>query len=110
VALRFSDLSRTDLPHRVAVWTPHAIRRLVLGDCATEAATLLHEVQPLARTEVLRNGLIMTPARGRAETASATRGKAAVTAIALGPAGDDLANGFDAVRDFVRSEIYETSE
>lgn len=110
VALRISDMSRTNLPRRVAVWTPHAMRRLVLEDCVTEAATLLHEIQPLARTEVLRNGLIITPARGRAETASDTRGKAAVTAIALGPAGDDLAKGFDAVCDFVRSEIYETSE
>jgi hypothetical protein len=110
VALRISDPSRTDLPRRVAVWTPHAMRRLVLEDCVTEAATLLHEIQPLARTEVLRNGLIMTPARGRPETASVTRGKVAVTAIALGPAGADLAMGFDAVRDFVQSEILETSE
>jgi hypothetical protein len=109
VALRITDPSRTDLPRRVAVWTPHAMRRLVLEDCATEAAALLHEIQPLARTEVLRNGLIMTPARGRAETASVTRGKVAVKAIALGPAGDDLAKGFDAVRDFVQSEVDETS-
>ncbi len=110
VALRISDPSRTDLPRRVAVWTPHAMRRLVLEDCVTDAATLLQEMQPLARTEVLRNGLIMTPARGRPETASLNRGKVAVKAIALGPAGDDLAKGFDAVRDFVRSEVYETSE
>lgn len=110
VALRISDPSRTDLPRRVAVWTPHAMRRLVLEDCVAEAASLLQEMQPLAQTEVLRNGLIMTPARGWPETTSVTRGKVAVKAIALGPAGDDLAQGFDAVRDFVQSKIYETSE
>lgn len=110
VALRISEPSRTDLPRRVAVWTPHAIRRLVLEDCVMEAAALLNEMQPLAQTEILRNGLIMTPARGQPETASIIRGRVAVKAIALGPAGGDLAKGFDAVRDFVQKQIYETSE
>lgn len=109
VALRISDPGRGDLPRRVAVWTPHAMRRLALEECAAEAAELLQQLQPLAQTEVLRHGLIMTPARGHAEAASATRGNVAVNAIALGPAGTDLANGFEAVRDFVRSEIYEAT-
>jgi hypothetical protein len=110
VALRISDPSRTDLPRRVAVWTPHAMRRIALEDCAKEAATLLLQIQPLAQSEVLRHGLIMTPARGQAEEASATQGRVTVKAIALGPAGDDLAKGFSSVRDFVRSELYEASK
>lgn len=110
VALRISDPSQTDLPRRVAVWTPHAMRRIAIEDCANEAVTLLHQLQPLAQTEVLRHGLIMTPARGQAGEASAIHGRATVKAIALGPAGDDLAKGFNAVRDFVRSELYEASE
>lgn len=109
VALRISDPSRADLPRRVAVWTPHTMRRLALEESAAEAAMLLQQMQPLAQTEVLRHGLIMTPARGRAETANATRGNTAVKAIALGPAGKDLATGFEAVSDFVRSEIYEAA-
>ena len=110
VALRISDPSRTDLPRRVAVWTPHAMRRMALENCAKEAATLLHQMQPLAQSEVLRHGLIMTPARGQAGEASANQNRVTVKAIALGPAGDDLAKGFNAVRDFVRSELYEASE
>lgn len=109
VALRISDPSRKDLPRRVAVWTPHAMRRIALEDCAKEAATLLHQMQPLAQSEVLRHGLIMTPARGQAGEASAKQNRVTVKAIALGPAGDDLAKGFNAVRDFVRSELYEAS-
>jgi hypothetical protein len=110
VALRISDPSRSDLPRRVAVWTPHAMRRISLRESADEAAILLQRVQSLAQTEVLRHGLIMTPARGYAEAVSAICGKTAVKAIALGPAGADLANGFEAVRDFIRSEIYEAAE
>lgn len=107
VALRISDPSRSELPRRVAVWTPHAMRRIVLEDAAREAALLLNQVQPLAQMEVLRDGLIMTPARGLASQASAVQGKATATAIAIGPAGEDLASGFEAVRDFIRSELYE---
>lgn len=110
VALRFSDPSRVDLPRRIAVWTPHAMQRIALQESAFEAAKALQQLQPLAHTEVLRNGLIMTPARGYAEGAFASYGNSAVRAIALGPSGNDLAIGFEAVRDFVRSEIYEANQ
>lgn len=110
VALRISDPTRAALPRRVAVWTPHSMRRLDLQGSANEAAMLLQQMQPLVQTEVLRHGLIMTPARGQAGAISATQGRGTVKAIALGPAGDDLATGFSAVRDFVRGEIYEASE
>lgn len=109
-ALRISNPSSAELPRRVALWTPHAMRRLPLDQCAFEAAILLHRLQPLGQTEVLRNGLVMTPARGHAESLNASHGRASVKAIALGPAGNDLANGFEAVRAFVRSEIYEAVE
>ena len=109
VALRISDPKRADLPRRVAVWTPHAMRRIDLADAVHGAAQLLYQIQPLAQTEVLRNGLIMTPARGVAAGESAVHGRVTATAIAIGPAGEDLANGFQAVRDFVRSELYEVA-
>ena len=107
VALRISDPERADLPRRVAVWTPHAIYRIGLGDAVRGAAQLLNQIQPLAQTEVLRNGLIMTPARGVAAKESADHGRASATAIAIGPSGEDLAKGFQAVRKFIRSELYE---
>jgi hypothetical protein len=107
VALKISDPRRADLPRRIAVWTPHAMRRIALEDAARESALLLNQVQPLAQMEVLRNGLIMTPARGLASKATAVQGKATATAIAIGPSGDDLASGFEAVRVFIRGELYE---
>lgn len=109
VALRISDPNRSDLPRRVAVWTPHTMDRIDLEESAAQAAALLQQLQPLAQTEVLRHGLILTPARGHAGATSQNRGKAAVKAIALGPAGRDLADGFNAVRDFIRGEIYEAT-
>lgn len=110
VALRISDPTRSDLPRRVAVWTPHALRRIDLEDSVQGAAQLLQQIQALAQTEVLRNGLIMTPARGVASEMSATNGSANVTAIAIGPAGQDLSKGLQAVRDFIRCELYEVKK
>lgn len=110
VSLRISDPKRADLSRRVAVWAPHAMRRLAIEESATEAASLIARIQPLAQTEVLRHGLILTPARGKAETINRTHGQAEVQAIAIGPAGDDLAKGFEAVRNFIRSELHEVAQ
>lgn len=110
VALRISTPNRAEMPRRVAVWTPHAMRRIPLEESASEAARLLQLIQPLAQMEVLRHGLIITPARGCAQAANAAEGKAQVTAIALGPFGADLADGFEAVRSFVQGEIHEAAE
>jgi hypothetical protein len=109
VALRIFDPNRADLPRRVAVWTPHAMRRIDLEEALRGAVHLLHQIQALAQTEVLRNGLIMTPARGVADEDSAAHGRATVKGIAIGPAGEDLAKGFQAVRNFIRSELYEAA-
>lgn len=110
VALKISDPNRSDLPRRVAVWTPHAMRRIDLEESATEAAARLQTIQPLAQIEVLRHGLIMTPARGCAGSVHVSTARTAVHAIALGPVGADLAEGFEAVRTFIRSEIYEAAQ
>ncbi|WP_212744792.1 hypothetical protein [Parasedimentitalea maritima] len=109
-ALRITDPSRSDVPRRVAVWTPHAMERLDLQEDAAQAGLHLQQIQPLAVSEVLRHGLILIPARGKAQAVSATRGRATVKAIALGPAGDELATGFKEVREFVRGEIYRDTQ
>lgn len=106
VSLRISDPKRADLPRRVAVWAPHAMRRVAIEESAIEAASLIDRLQPLAQTEVFRHGLILTPARGLAQTINRIHGQAAVQAIAIGPAGVDLTKGFEAVRDFIRSELH----
>lgn len=106
VALRITDPSKTDLSRRVAVWTPHAMERLDIAQSAQDAASLLQQVQPLASHEIMRDGLIMTPAWGRAEAIEERRGSVRLKAIAMGPSGEELARGFSEVRAFVRSEIY----
>ena len=109
-ALRISDPSRSDLPRRVAVWTPHALRTMDLDEADHEAAQLLGQVQRFAQTEVMRKGLIMTPAHDRGADVRTARGRATVTAIAIAPAGKNLASGFDAVRDFIRGELSEATQ
>jgi len=106
VALRITDPSRADVPRRVAVWTPHAMRAIDLDEAARDAAKLLNELQPLASHEVLRHGLILTPAHGDAQIATQTQARIRVQAIALGASGEALAGGLDAVRAFVKGEIY----
>lgn len=106
VALRVTDPTRSEIPHRVAVWTPHAMTRLDLDPAVQEAAALVDQLQPLAMTEVLRHGLILTPAHGIPETAQAAGKRSRVHGIALGASGESLAVGLDAVRQFVRGEFY----
>lgn len=110
VALRITDPARSDIPRRVAVWTPHAMERLNLAEDVSAAATVLQQLQPLATNEILRHGLIMTPARGNAGAVSEKRGGIHVKGVALGPSGNDLAHGFEEVLQFIRSEIYRDAE
>ena len=107
VALRITDPSRTEMPRRVAVWTPHAMEQLDISKSAQDAARLLQELQPIATQEVLRHGLILTPTHEEAAVANATKSRVQVKAIALGASGAALARGLDAVRNFVKGEIYQ---
>lgn len=106
VALRITDPSRTEVPRRVAVWTPHAMTPIDIEEAAQESARLLNELQPLATQEVLRHGLILTPAHGEAAVAWETEGRIRVQAIALGASGAALAGGLEAVRSFIKGEIF----
>jgi hypothetical protein len=106
LALRITDPQRADIPRRVAVWTPHAIERIDLDADAQDAAGLLEQVQALTTNEIMRHGLILTPAHGRAQTVTDTKGRVSVHGVALGASGETLAEGLAAVRGFVRGEIY----
>lgn len=106
VALRITDPTRLEVPKRVAVWTPHAMNRLNLDAAAREAAALVDQIQPLAMTEVLRHGLILTPDHGSPETSHVEGHRSSVHGIALGASGESLAKGLEAVRRFVRGEFY----
>lgn len=106
VALRITDPDRNKVPQRVPIWTPHAMNRVDLAEAAGEAAGLVDQLQMLATSEVLRHGLILTPAHGDPETLSAAGQRGRVTGIALGASGTALARGLEAVRAFVRGEFY----
>lgn len=107
VALRITDPNRAEIPRRVAVWTPHAMEQVDISNAAQDAARLLHELQPLATQEVLRHGLILTPAHGEAAVVNETKARVQVQAVSLGASGTALAGGLDAVRAFVKGEIYQ---
>ena len=106
VALRITDPDRSAIPRRVAVWTPHAMERLDIESALAESAALLEEIQRVSQREVMRNGLIVTPAHRVAEARALKRGSVRVDAVALGASGETLATGLAAIRDFARSEIY----
>ncbi|KQZ57381.1 hypothetical protein ASD63_23565 [Ensifer sp. Root558] len=106
VSLRISDINKGGLPRRVAVWTPHAMARLDLNDAVKLANERLGEIQSFSQTEVLRNGLILTPSHGIFESCLANGGRTRVDGIALEASGEGLRKGLDAIRTFARSEIY----
>ncbi len=109
VSLRISDIQTGGMPRRVAVWTPHSMARLDLGDAVQKANERLIEVQPFGQTEVLRNGLILTPSHGEFESRLATGPRTRVDGIAFEASGEGLRQGLDAIRAFARGEIYAKS-
>ncbi|WGV16015.1 hypothetical protein [Fuscovulum ytuae] len=106
VSLRVTDPTRIDLPRRVAVWTPHAMERIDMQDAADGAALTLAEIAQIASNEVMRDGLILAPAQEEPDRATASRGRARVDAIALDASGPSLAKGMEALRDFIRRDIW----
>ena len=106
VSLRISDIRSGGMPRRVAVWTPHALSRVDLGDAVQRANERLVEIQPFSQTEVLLNGLILTPSHGEFESTIAKGSRTRVDGIALEASGEGLRKGLDAIRAFARGGIY----
>ncbi|MGP9805935.1 hypothetical protein [Paracoccus sp. NSM] len=106
VSLRVTDPTRSELPRRIAVWTPHAMRRLDIQVGAEEAASMLSEIGQVTSGEIMRDGLILTPAQGDPQHLVASRGKAQVDAIAFDASGVSLALGMEALREFIRRDIW----
>jgi hypothetical protein len=106
VSLRITDPSQSDLPRRVAVWTPHAMERLDIKNASRSAVATLSEIARLPSNEIMHDGLVVTPAHREAEHATASQGRARVDAIALDASGDTLAKGMRALKDFIRSDIW----
>ncbi|WP_145110906.1 hypothetical protein [Cereibacter sediminicola] len=108
VALRISDpLDRSAFPHRVAVWTPHAMTRLDLAAAAQQAAGRLAELAKVpGQQERIRHGLILTPGHRVPESVSSDHGGVFVEAIALDATGASLAAGRAAIRAFLGREIW----
>jgi hypothetical protein len=108
VALRISDpLDRSAFPHRVAVWTPHAMELIDLPSSADGAVQRLEELSRVpGQQERIRHGLILTPGHHLPETLVAQRNGHFVEAVAFDAAGDSLAAGRAAIRDFLALDIW----
>ena len=82
------------------------MERLDIEEAARGAAATLAEITQIASNEVMRDGLILIPAHGEAAQATSASGKARVDAIALDASGDTLGRGMDALREFIRRDIW----
>lgn len=105
VSLRITDPSEEDLPRRVAVWTPHAMQRLDLHDAVQGAADRLEAVQGLSSQEVMRHGLILTPAHEAPEEVHKATARTSVHGLALDPSGEGLGLGLEALAAFLSREM-----
>lgn len=108
VALRISDpLDQNTFPHRVAVWTPHAMERLAPYQSAEAAALRLSELrQVVGQQERIRHGLILTPAHHKPESATAEKGGTFAETVSFDAAGASLALGRAAIRAFLHRDIW----
>lgn len=108
VALRISQVNNTSaFPHRVAVWTPHAFKRLDVEAAAHDASHRLAQLRRLSgHHERIRHGLILTPAHYTPQVAKHEVSGTFIHAVALDGAGESLAFGRAAIRDFLTSDIW----
>lgn len=108
VALRISaPFDATAFPHRVAVWTPHAMDRLDPIAAANEATTRVAQLMKVSnQQERIRHGIILTPGHHEPQTAHADRSGAFVEAIAFDAAGPSLKAGRASIRAFLQRDIW----
>lgn len=108
VALRISNpFDASAFPHRVAVWTPHAMERLDPAEAATEAAMRVAELMKVPnQQERIRHGLILTPGHYAPQSAHSFVKGAFVEAIAFDAAGPSLKAGRAAIHAFLQRNIW----
>ena len=106
--LRVTDLKTDAIERRIPVWTPHSFTRMSVQSEAQSASTLVHALRNRPGQEVLREGLILMPAHGAAETYKATSGGGRVQAIAIDSVGEALKEGKTALANFVRTCFQES--
>lgn len=102
--LRISDLADTSLARRVPIWTPHMFAPMDLSSAVADACNLLQLANRIRHNEIMREGLILTPAHGAQQAAEhkSADGRR-VAAVALDASGDALRDGMLALANFVRS-------
>jgi hypothetical protein len=101
--LRITDLKTDSVERRVPVWTPHTFSRMDPHIEASGAASLINALRSKARGEVMREGLILMPAHGFAQSVEATSGAGRVQAISMDAAGEALKEGKKALAQFVQT-------
>ena len=102
VALRVTGVDQSEPPRRIAVWTPHAVRRLDVAADVKACAELLGQMQRVPSYEVLQDGLILTPGHEKPSLVIERTGSVSVTAIAFDASGRSLAEGMRHLGDAVR--------
>ncbi|PSL16039.1 hypothetical protein [Shimia abyssi] len=103
--LRIIDLKTDAIPRRIPVWTPHSFNRMSPEIEATNAATLVQMLRNQPGQEILREGLILIPAHGVAESSEAISGGGRVLAISMDARGETLKEGKRVLASFVQTCI-----
>jgi hypothetical protein len=81
------------------------MERLNLDQAAQEAVKSLAQVDRAASSDLLRQGVVITPAHERPQAYRAELERTSVTAVALDASGPALALGVEALADFVRGSL-----
>ncbi|MGG7566577.1 hypothetical protein ACQ5SO_10505 [Rhodovulum sp. DZ06] len=95
-----------DFPRHIAIWTPHAMERINPAAAAEQARDTLEELQRVPSDEILRDGLILTPAHGPFARKARQGPRTRIEAIALGASGAALGDGLSALGAYLRSDIW----
>jgi hypothetical protein len=110
VSLKVTDPSRSEMPRRIAVWTPHSMVPINLEKSVNDANELLRQLQRVGGGEILRNGLILAPASYKPKKCFAEGQLTRVDGISFDAAGASLHFGLTAIAEFTRLNIYRDVE
>lgn len=108
VALKISNpMDESSYPHRVAVWTPHALSKLDPKLACREALERLVGLQQIPNAfERIKHGLILTPGHHEPAHEVFEESGLLVDAIAFDAAGASLAFGRNAIAEFLSKNIW----
>jgi len=102
VALRTYSLGQNDFAKRILIWTPHNLGGANLSKSAEDACQRIIQIR--GQNEIIKNGIIITPAHGDFQKYQYSQGSHSIEAISFDAFGASLENGIKQLSSILQSD------